>query len=441
MIVSISNTGRAGASALGVLIVVAGVLLAFAGPAQAISRSCAWQLQATADETNIAYPDQHAAYWLSDLPIPSGGHIEIEAQYPHARYTSLITYNAQSQAIDGIHDTQIKPNPGSRNPFLAGANRNAAHRSYTVQIVNQRIPASGRAQNTLYTENADGSKSTKNESLASFMLRIYVPNRGDEIDGGVPLPSVSVVSSSGQKTTFPDCPDVIPDTGVNETLAASGSGAAFPGLPVSATPAWHKYTNLATHQATIYGAGTPIPGAVTPTTDQAIGSGGFWENVDNKYIYTQMDQTLGQVLVLHAKAPTTPRTLEGEKRMGTGQLRYWSICSNNPQTTQFYGCAYDEQVPVDKHGYYTFVISTAAARPSNATLACGIAWLPAGPLARTELIMRNMLPAPGFKRAIQNARVGHEQQDLGAYYPTGRYYASALGFERNGCSRPAGSGR
>jgi hypothetical protein len=370
---------------------------------------------------------------LSALPIPRGGHIEIAGQFPHARYTSLITYNAQTQAIDGIHDTQIEPDPGSSNPFLPGASRTVTRRSYTVRIVNARIPVAGRAQNTLYTENADGSKSSKDESLAIFILRIYVPDLGDDIDGGVPLPRVSVVTSGGKRTTVADCPDVIPDTGANETLAASGTATPLPSLPVSASLVWRKYTNLATHDAAIYGAGTPIPAAVMPRTDQVVGSGGFWENIDNKYIYAQMYQTLGQVLVLHAKAPTTPHTFAGERQMGTGQLRYWSVCAENPQTTQFFGCAHDEQIPLDRHGYYTIVISTAAARPSNATLACGVAWIPAGPLKRTELLMRNMLPSPGFKQAIQNVRVGHEQQDMGAYYPAGRYYASALDFEHTGC--------
>ncbi len=407
--------------------------MALAAPASAVSRSCAWQLQTTANQVNIAYPDEAAYYWTSVLPIPPGGHIEIDGQFPHARYTSLTTYSPRTQAIDGIHDTEITPSPGSSNPFLPHAKRKVVHRSYTVQIVNERIPATGRATNTLYTENADGSKSTKDENLAIFTLRIYVPDRGTDIDGGVPLPTVAVVTSSGQKTSLPDCPDVVPDTGLNQTVAASGTPLGLPSTPVSAPLVWHKYTNLATGIAHIYGDGTPIPDAVTPTTDQEIGSGGFFENLDNNYIYAQMDRTLGQVLVLHAKAPTTPHAVDGEARMGTGQLRYWSMCSEDGYTTQYYGCVNDELVPIDKNGYYTIAISTAAARPANATLACGVAWIPSGPLTRTLLLMRNMLPSPTFKQAIQNIRVGHERQDMGAYYPAGTYYPTALDFERTGC--------
>lgn len=422
---------RALAAGLGAAIAIA----ALAGQASAVTRSCAWQLQTTADQVNVAYPDEGAYYWTSVLPISPGGHIEIDGQFPHARYTSITTYDEKTQAIDGLHDTQIHPDPGATNPFLPGADRSTVHRSYTVQIVNQQIPATGRAPNTVYTENADGSKSTKNENMAMFILRIYVPDLGTGIDGGLPLPSVSLVSSSGQRTLVPDCPDVVPDTGLNETIAASGTSTALPisNPPVSAPLVWHKYTNLATALVNIDGDGTPFPDAVTPTTDQAFGSGGFWENLDNNYIYAQMDQTLGQVLVLHAKAPTTPQTMNGEARMGTGQLRYWSMCSEDAYTTQYYGCVFDEEIPLDSDGYYTILISTAAARPANARLSCGVAWLPAGPLTRTLFLMRNMLPSPGFTQAIQNVQVGHEQQDMGAYYPAGRYYSTTAAFEATGC--------
>jgi hypothetical protein len=55
--------------------------------------------------------------------------------------------------------------------------------------------------------------------------------------------------------------------------------------------------------------------------------------------------------------------------------------------------------------------------------------------------MRNMLPSPGFTQSVQNARTGHEQQDLGPYYPTSTYYATTAAAEQAlGC--PAkGAGR
>src|SRR5262249_19652787 len=142
----------------------------------------------------------------------------------------------------------------------------------------------------------------------------------------------------------------------------------------------------------------------------------------------------GKVVEFRAKLPTTPRTRDGERRMGTGQLRYWSMCSAN-RTGQTYGCAVDEDVPVDRRGYFTVAISTAANRPANAVPRCGVVWLPWGPDPKGIVFMRNMLPDPRFAEAIQNASPGTEQQTMGPYYPTGRYLATPQDFQRQvGCS-------
>lgn len=424
------------------LLAITAAALSATPMAHAAPRSCAWPAQFTADQANVLYPDEAAKYWAGALPIPAGGHIEVAGQYPHARYTSLITYTPQTQAIDGLNDQQITPDPGSSNPFLAKADRTVTRRSYTVRIVAGQPPAAGREPNTLYTTNADGSKTSG--SLAIVMLRIYVPDRGTGITGGVALPKVSIVSATGTKTALPDCPlDTVPDTGANEKVASSGSDHQLPRLGLFGRDPvrWHKFVNVATGLVQGYAgnavAGDSVAPAAAAITAGAFPTGGFAENIDNKYVYATMDRTYGQVLVLRAKAPTTPATLDGERRMGTGQLRYWSMCTENGQTTAFYGCAHDEQVPLDKRGYYTIVISTKSARPANATARCGVVWLPAGPHLQTLLLMRNMLPAPTFEWAIQNARVGHEREDMGDYHPTGTYYATPADYRKTGCRRQA----
>jgi hypothetical protein len=40
------------------------------------------------------------------------------------------------------------------------------------------------------------------------------------------------------------------------------------------------------------------------------------------------------------------------------------------------------------------------------------------------MIYRQMLPDPSFKQAIQNVSYGSEQQQMGQYYPAGRYFSS-----------------
>lgn len=423
----------------------ASTLVAVAGAPSAQARSCGWTVQISGDQVNALYPDQAARYWVAlSVPLPPGGYIEVKGQFPHARYTSLNTYDTQTRAIDAIHDTDYRPDPGSTNPFLPGANRTAPKRGYTIKVVGTAVPAQGRAPNTLYTASADGTKTTGGPR-ANIALRIYEPDRGTDEYGGVPLPSLTVVTATGQRLTLPDCgsPD-LPDLGVQQAEAAAG----FP-LPVLTgvfarrDTTWHKYDNLET--TLVDGttdndvAGSLEPG-LTGVTQSTFASGGFGENVDNKYIYTTIGSDLGQVFVMRGKLPTTPRTLDGEARMGTGQLRYWSMCTENG-ASQFYACLTDDAVPTDRSGYYTIAISTSAYRPSDATVACGIQWLPAGPVPQTVLLMRNMLPSPGFTQSVQNARIGHEQQDLGPYYPTSTYYATTAAAEQAlGC--PAkGAGR
>jgi hypothetical protein len=136
------------------------------------------------------------------------------------------------------------------------------------------------------------------------------------------------------------------------------------------------------------------------------------------------------VLVFHGKAPTTPSTfLPSDTTMGTGQLRYWSMCSNM-STTQYLACVKDDDVALDSSGYYTIAVSTAATRPSTATARCGIEWLPKGLLPSAPIILRNMLPSPTFTQAVQNVPAqGQEQATMGPYYPQGRYFAHASSFD------------
>jgi hypothetical protein len=115
--------------------------------------------------------------------------------------------------------------------------------------------------------------------------------------------------------------------------------------------------------------------------------------------------------------------------MGSGQLRYWSMCSNT-STTQYLACVKDDDVALGRNGYYTVVISTAANRPATANASCGIEWLPKGPLPSAPIILRNMLPDPRFRHAIQDVPAqGREQATLGPYYPDGYYFDHATNFD------------
>lgn len=417
-----------------------------AAPAPAVSdtttRSCGWVARISGDQLNVAFPDAAAKYWIALLPLPPGGHVELRGPFPHARYISFIDYTAATQAIDGIADDQIVPDGGSTNPFVAGANRGASRRSYTVQIVPGSVPAN-RAPNTIYTTSADGSK-VSTPGTVFVIYRVYEPDRGLDIAGGVSLPAITIVDSTGARNALPDCPDdSLPDLGLRQQLAAAGSSGSSPlpntGVGSRNPPVWVRYTNAANGVAT--GAldndvtGDNVYPPVSSATDLAP-SGGFYENIHNAYMTSYYSAGFGAVLAYRARAALTPATVDGEATMGSGQLRYWSFCTNNA-LTMYYDCVNDDAVAVDAAGSYTVAISTAANRPKNATTACGVTWLPAGPTPQSIVILRNMLPAPGFANAIQNAHQGSERQTLGPYYPVGTYYQSVSDFEQLGCHPPA----
>ena len=112
-------------------------------------------------------------------------------------------------------------------------------------------------------------------------------------------------------------------------------------LTIGATPGPSVVANLVTGGGATsnavgdYGA-VQVPDIVgSLRVDQAWGSaqiagalhqvrGGFYGNRDIRYLYAPISRGYGPVLVVQAKMPTFPQTYRGARRMGTGQVRFWS---------------------------------------------------------------------------------------------------------------------
>jgi hypothetical protein len=411
--------GLAGLAVLTALVPAGGA--AAADPAR--DRSCGWILEPTADRENVLFPEIQTRYLGAIVAAPPGGYVEITGQFPHGRYMSLQTYTTTLQSISTVRDDQIVPDKGSRNPFLPGANRNAARRSYTVRIVHGTAPADGGPPNTLYDTRADG------QSGRGLAYRLYLPDRDKRPFGGVPPPSLAIVTASGQRIELPTCPDPLTDVGLTQSLGDLGlSGLQLPpaGTLAKRPTVWHRYVNAPSTYATGFTDNEQVSPQLADSIQNVTAKlpSGLGENSDNKYVYAYLSREFGNVAVIHVKVPTTPRTYGGERRMGRGQLRYWSLCSGN-RLTFTYGCQVDEQLALDRRRYATIAMSTAADRPANAERRCGIGWLPWGPDLKGILAIRNMLPADSFHHAIQNSEPGTERQTMGPYYPHVRYYASA----------------
>jgi hypothetical protein len=408
-------------------------------PAGATTRPCVLPVEPTTDRENLVWPEVTTTYESGFVPIPPGGHTEIKGLYPHARFFSLQTSGVNGRNIGAWADYEIQPDPGSSNPFLPGADRTTPRRSYTLTMVDRPVPDDGPEPNTLYSSSTDGLVRNP-PGTALLTLRYYLPDRGTGRTAGVPAPEITMVTAAGQRLPTPECKDELGDPGYTQAIAATGpQSSVMPGtgpLAARSVPVWHKFVNAAGGLAAATTdndtTGTTVYPQTPDHTDRA--PAGFFENIFNKYVFTTMSSDFGQVLVFRGKLPTTPRTFEGQPTMGTGQLRFWSVCTGSAQTTVTYGCIVDKDVPVSKRGRrFTLVVSTAAARPANAISRCGVTWLPMGPPGQTVAILRNMLPAMRFARAIQNVEPGKEQGMMRRYYPVGRYYPTTESFEQRGC--------
>jgi hypothetical protein len=337
---------------------------------------------------NTAYPDTSATYWTVKFPVVTGGHLTIAGTFPHARYMSFNSYQGPS-AYDVVEDDILVPDGGALNPFQNGNPRNGTV-TYHMTVAFKKKPASP-ASNTLYT----GASSTSGNSVA---YRVYVPDDGQDDTGGVGVPAVTFYAPAG--TQLP--PECTGGTPAGHTTAAQRTAS-----PATATP-----TN-------------------PPTWVKATGNDSYG-NLDNAYLSASISPKFGQVLVIHAEAPTFPATVQGEPIFdGDTQLRYWSMCENDPVTTGVIDCSPDYLTTVPSDNYYTFAVSKT--QPSNATAACGVTWLPWGSVQTGLLILRNMLPASSFTESIQDAQPGQLQQDMGSYFPSAAYVKTVAGFEKLGC--------
>lgn len=386
---------------------------------------------------NYAFPDTGAVYWTARYSTPPGATLRLHGRFAHARYESLTSYGAVAQGpVDELRDVSTAPDKGSSNPFKLGADRAASRRSYTVTVSGDPPPIDPRlrSRNTVYAGVAG-------QADQELIYRVYVPDKGRDFTGGVGLPVPELTLADGTVLRGPDLCKELGSTG--NTLESSqlsldvyrslrdqpGKPPTFPAMNPPRFGAFYNTTY--TIQCVYLGMCDSHPAR----------TGGQYSNPDNTYVGAFLNRRFGHVLVLTGTLPTTPRTVAGNRRMGGGQLRYWSMCQNESfATTRGAGCLYDEQVPIDRHRRYVIVTSRPSDRPQNAVRRCGVGFIPwpahgdgAGHPDDALLLIRNMLPSAGFHHAVQDTKVpGDERSVMGPYLPHARYM-SKKAFERRGC--------
>jgi hypothetical protein len=438
---------------------------AFGGQPARVTDSCFWGVPiARGEGGNILAPDTNATYYYVRYRVVPGTTVTLRGWYPHARYMSFTSYKTVG-GLSGIvntalDDVNIAPDPGSTNPFDAGAVRTAPRRRFTVTLSTSGDPGSGkRRPNTLYTGQAGN---TAGITTVELILRIYLPDRGD-VAGGVPLPEPTVTLPNGAISHGRQaCTTLAARTGFTDIPAAAAalSVSAYKSLlslsPVSTHPAanpihFYRFFNMARLVEPFY-VGTSLSHLISslPTNIEPA----FYATAANGYLTGYADRTFGplrnghNILVLRGRMPTHPDTFGHNPRSPAHtQVRYWSLCaygalSDPPLLPVDSPCLYDEQVPVNARGFYTIVVSLPQDRPSNATETCGVAWLNWGTagdgLARPRLIdlaLRYLDGARWFRQRPDDVLVpGTEKRVMGDYLPSGRY-TDRRDFQTRGCPR------
>jgi len=400
-----ARTARlAGRTALPVMLALAGVTTALAyvsvPPASATPTStvknCSWGFRSGADTVNVAYPDTSANYWAYTYTAVPGTELVIRGTYPRARYFSFVVYQDDAAPIASIYDAEIQPDAGSGNPFVGPVAKDKPEK-YTVTVL-FTAPPSQPAPNTLYAgeSTVDGTPNP----AGTLMLRTYVPQHESSPQGSVPFPTVTWQTTSGTVLSAgAACASALPAN--DDVIAQELNSQSFP-------------VELSSGSST----------AVTWSRTASTGVG--YPNPQNAYLSATISREEGDLVVVHALAPTFPNTSKGVPVYTPSQLRYWSICVNS-ETTQVISCVPDYRSPL-VDGYYTYVISDPSVRPKNATARNGVAWLPWGSTdLESVLILRNMLPAATFTQAAQNVSTASgspsAEQVMGPYYPEAVYCA------------------
>lgn len=401
---------------------------------QPVASACAWPVAVNAvtlsenPQLNVSNPDAATAYWLMPIPVQDGLSVTLSGAYPDSRYMSFAIYDADGAPFttNGVSSTltddRIAPDPGSINPWQ------------------QQAPPGGRFTVTLRSDAAPSQVNTLPLAPARtavgttdvLFFRVYVPPHGDP--GQIPLPAITS-TLNGVARQLPACPaesqDQIPASYCAIPWVAKGSPACRAGSSSPSATGGLSATSSA-------------PAKIVPFAKQPTGVGGT-PDTDIAYLSaTVVPPQSGDVLVIRAKAPTTPTSADPAPWPAPGtDMRYWSLCidlarpptpvvaNRLPGGTVDYGCRYDSQVTLDQDGSYTFVIGAEAQRAAIERIP-GATFLPfaaADPPQAYKLNLRNMLAAPAFAAAIQDVPADGRSASAAAvmrsYYPRAAFCSLA----------------
>ncbi|WP_394389907.1 hypothetical protein [Shewanella woodyi] len=164
-------------------------------------RSCFWNRGPFSADPyiNVAYPDANVFYWAATFTIPKGAKLEVDGEFAHARYQSLISYDERGRPQDSVADYLIAPKLNNTNPYQTGADRQAEERSYSIAVQTGMPPQIERGVMQRNTVRTDIYAPSYRKDQQLLIYRIYLPDEKASITGGVPLPEPVLTLSDGKR--------------------------------------------------------------------------------------------------------------------------------------------------------------------------------------------------------------------------------------------------
>ena len=383
---------------------------------------------------NLAYPDANVFYWAATFTMPEDIELYLDGDFPLARYMSIISYDGRGRPLESLADYLIEPEKDSINPFINSNSRIDKNRAYKIQVLNNSPVTdreTGKISKISSYNTLNAPSYGPNQQL--IIYRVYLPDNKTGPLGGVNLPQLKVIKD-GKTYSGNDACKIL---NASQNLAITIDAAGIP-------PMMYRELASQTDKPETWPAKNPPEWYIQMDRQSLIGiytgefnnkaprsTGGFFPNLDNHYLRTIINRKYGKVVLLKAKAPLTPKTYNSNPTYKENELRYWSVCSNQSfGNTRVNDCLFDEEIPLDKNGYFTIFVSRLKDRPRNANKECGYAWLPMaddgdGVFDEDVSIIqfRHMLARDDFSNSIQSVESQNDTKKvMKEYFPKSRYF-------------------
>jgi hypothetical protein len=383
---------------------------------------------------NLAYPDANVFYWAATFTMPEDVELYLDGDFPLARYMSIISYDGRGRPLESLADYLIEPEKDSINPFINSNSRIDKNRAYKIQVLNNSPVTdreTGKISKISSYNTLNAPSYGPNQQL--IIYRVYLPDNKTGPLGGVNLPQLKVIKD-GKIYSGNDACKIL---NASQNLAITIDAAGIP-------PMMYRELASQTDKPETWPAKNPPEWYIQMDRQSLIGiytgefnnkaprsTGGFFPNLDNHYLRTIINRKYGKVVLLKAKAPLTPKTYNSNPTYKENELRYWSVCSNQSfGNTRVNDCLFDEEIPLDKNGYFTIFVSRLKDRPRNANKECGYAWLPMaddgdGVFDEDVSIIqfRHMLARDDFSNSIQSVENQNDTKKvMKEYFPKSRYF-------------------